>query len=306
MNKELALQREISTKGEKRFRAFSYAFLIALTVISLAPFLLIVIASFTDESTLINNGYSFLPEKFSLGAYQYMLGQSSSILHAYFISFSVTIVGTLVSVILTSMLAYPMSRRDFPFRSPLAFFVFFTMLFNGGVVPAYIMWSRIFHLQNTIFALILPNYLVTAFNVFLMRNYYKSNIPVEMIEAARIDGASEMSIFTRIMLPLSIPAIATVGTFTALVYWNDWTNSLYYIRDANLYSIQYYLIALMENIRMIASGNASITSGALSTQLPSVSIRMALAVVGTLPIMVAFPFFQKYFIKGAVVGAVKG
>ncbi len=306
MTNQINKSRVAVVRGEKSFSFISHLILIFLSIITICPFLLIIIASVTDENTLLSTGYSFFPNVLSLNAYEYLWGQAKSIFNAYKISFLVTIIGTAGSILITTMIAYPISRKDFKYRNIFSFFVFFTMLFNGGVVPAYIMWSRFFHLQNTIWALILPNYFATAFNVLLMKNYYANNIPGEMIEAAQIDGASEYTIFRKIMLPLSIPSIATIGIFTALIYWNDWTNSLYFIREAKLYSIQYYLIALMQNIKMLASGNTSITSGALSAQMPTVSIRMALAVIGTLPIMIAFPFFQKFFVKGVVVGAVKG
>ena len=265
-----------------------------------------LVASFTDETYLIQNGYSFFPSKLSGNAYLYLFGQSSSVLRAYAVSIIVTIAGIVFGVVLTTMLAYPLSRKDFKYRNVLTFLVFFTMLFNGGVVPAYIMWSKYFHITNTIFALIVPNYLVTAFNVLLVRSYYSNNIPPALIEASQIDGASEITIFFHIMLPLSIPVVATVGLFTGLVYWNDWINGLYYITDPKLYSIQYYLITIMQNIQFLQSGNANAAVNAGTIQMPSTAIRMALAVIGMIPIMIIFPFFQKYFTKGVVIGAVKG
>lgn len=297
---------EISTPGEKTFRIVSYSLLTLLAVAAVLPFILMLVASFTDETFLVKNGYTFFPSKLSLDAYHYMAGQAGPILRAYGVSIFVTVVGTALSIVITPMLAYPLSRKDFKMRNVLSFLIFFTMLFSGGVVPSYMMWSQIFHIQNTLAALILPNYLVTAFNVFLVRNYYTNNVPPALIESAQIDGASEMRIFVRIMLPLSIPVVATVGLFTGLIYWNDWINGLYYITDAKLYSIQYYLIVLMQNIQFLASGNANAAIGAGAIQMPSTSIRMALAVIGVLPIVIIFPFFQKYFIKGVVIGAVKG
>ena len=298
--------KEISTAGEKTFRTVSYVLIALVSILTLLPFVLMLIASFTDENFLVQNGYSFFPSKLSGNAYLYLLGQSPTVLRAYGVSFIVTVAGTALGIVLTSMLAYPLSRKDFKYRNIMSFLVFFTMLFSGGVVPAYIMWSKMFHITNTILALIIPNYLVTAFNVFLMRSYYTNNIPPALVEAAQIDGASEMTVFFRIMLPLSIPVVATVGLFTGLVYWNDWINGLYYITEPKLYSIQYYLIVLMQNIQFLQSGNANAAVNAGTIQLPSTAIRMALAVIGMLPIMVIFPFFQKYFIKGVVIGAVKG
>lgn len=168
------------------------------------------------------------------------------------------------------------------------------------------MWTRIFHIKNTILALVLPNYLMNAFNVFLMTNYYRNNIPGALIESAQIDGAKELKIFFRIILPLSVPAIATIGIFTGLAYWNDWINGLYYITQPQLFGIQNLLVRMMDNIQFLKSGAAGSALGSGAVQLPSNSVRMALAVIGVLPIVIIFPFMQKYFIKGVVVGAVKG
>ena len=198
-----------------------------------------------------------------------------------------------------------MSRKSFKYRNALAFFVFFTMLFNGGVVASYIMWARFFHIKDTLLALILPNYLVTAFNVILVRNYYQNNIPDSLIESAQLDGAGEGTIFFKIMLPLAVPTVATISLFTGLTYWNDWINGLYFINDTKLFGIQNFLIRIMNNIQALKSTAA--TSGvAITVELPSSSVRMALAVIGILPILVIFPFVQKYLIRGVVVGAVKG
>ena len=202
------------------------------------------------------------------------------------------------------MLAYPMSRKAFKYRNFLSFFVFFTMLFNGGIVPAYIMWTKIFHIKNTIWALIIPNYLVNAFNVILVKNYYQNNIPDALIESAQIDGASELTIFFKIMLPLAIPTVATISLFTGLAYWNDWTNGLYYISDQKFYSIQMLLMNIMNNIMALRSNVDLVGTGAVD--LPGTSIRMAMAVIGILPILIIYPLVQKYLVRGVVVGAVKG
>ncbi len=294
------------TNDVKNFRIFASVILTVVTVITLLPILLIVIASFTDETTLLAQGYSFFPSKFSTDAYYYMVRQGGTILRAYGITILVTTVGTCGSLILTTALAYPMSRRDFRFRGALSFFVFFTMLFNGGVVSAYIMWTRIFSIRNTLAALIVPNYLMTAFNVFLVRNYYENSIPGALIESAQIDGATELTVFFRIMVPLAVPTIATVSLFTGLAYWNDWTNGLYYISDTSLYGIQNLLIRIMDNIQFLKSSSNAALLGTQSVDLPGTSVRMALAVVGILPILIIFPFVQKYFVKGVVLGAVKG
>ena len=290
----------------KSFNRASTIILTVLVIVAMLPILLIVVASFSSETSLIRNGYSFWPESWSLDAYYYMVKQGVMITRAYGVSFFVTIVGTALSVFLTTMLAYPMSRKSFKYRNVLAFFVFFTMLFNGGIVPSYIMWTKFFHIKDTIWALIIPNYLVTAFNVILVKNYYQNSIPDALIEAAEIDGASELTIFWKIVFPLSTPVIATISLFTALKYWNDWVNALYYITKPQLYGIQNLLLRIMDNIQFLKSGGAGEIAGAAMVDLPGTSVRMAMAVVGILPIILIYPFVQKYFIKGVVVGAVKG
>ncbi len=290
----------------KRFRLFCTIVLTILAVIALLPILLIVIASVTDEKALLANGYTFFPAKLSTDSYYYMVRQGSMIVRSYGITILTTVVGTAAGVLFTTMLAYPMARSSFRYRNVLSFFVFFTMLFNGGVVASYIMWSRIISIRNTIWALIVPNYLVTAFNVFLVRNYYATGIPEALIESAQIDGGNEFIIFLRIMLPLSIPVIATVALFSGLAYWNDWVNGLYYITDPTLFGIQNLLIRIMNNIQFLKSSSNAALLGTQAVDLPGTSVRMAMAVIGMLPVVIIFPFVQKYFIKGVVLGAVKG
>ena len=290
----------------KTFNRVATILLTVLVIITLLPILLIVIASFTEEQTLIRDGYTFFPKNFSLDAYYYMVKQGAVIVRAYGVSIFVTVVGTCLSVLLTTMLAYPMSRKSFKFRNALAFFVFFTMLFNGGIVPSYIMWTKFLHIKDTIWALIIPNYLVTAFNVILVKNFYQNSIPDSLVEAAQIDGASEFTIFRKIMFPLAVPTVATISLFTGICYWNDWTNGLYYISDEKLYSIQLLLMKIMNNIQALRSNSTAALLGTGTVDLPGTSIRMAMAVIGILPILLIYPFVQKYLVKGVVVGAVKG
>ena len=287
----------------KRFNTAATIILTVLVIITLLPLALIVISSFTKESALIRNGYSFWPQEWSLDAYYYMIKQGAVILRSYGISVFVTVVGTAASVILTTMLAYPMSRKSFKYHHALSFFVFFTMLFNGGLVPGYMMWTQMFHIKNTIFALIVPGLLLNAFNVIMMRTYFTTNIPEEVLEAARIDGGGELYILTKVVLPMSKPIIVTLLLLIGLSYWNDWLNGLYYVNRDNLYSIQVLLKKMMDDIEMIKKASAA---GASTMKMPSISIRMAVAVMGALPIMCVYPFFQKYFVKGIVIGAVKG
>ena len=290
----------------KSFNRVSTVVLTLLVILAMLPIILIVIASFSGEDALIRDGYTYFPAEWSLDSYYYMVTQGVMILRAYGVSFFVTFFGTALSVLLTTMLAYPMARKSFRGRNVLAFFVFFTMLFNGGIVPSYIMWTQIFGIKDTIWALIIPNYLVTAFNVILVKNYYQNSVPDSLIEAAQLDGASELKIFFRVMLPLSKPTVATIGLFTGITYWNDWTNGLYYINNEKLYSIQQLLMKIMDNIQALRSNSTASLLGTGAVDLPGTSIRMAMAVIGILPILFIYPFVQKYLIKGVVVGAVKG
>ncbi|MEE3471315.1 MAG: carbohydrate ABC transporter permease [Butyrivibrio sp.] len=300
------MKKKLMASDTKIFKIVSTIILGLLALVALLPIILIVIASFTDETTLLRNGYSFFPEMWSADAYVYMIQQGSTIFRAYGISILVTIIGTVVSVLITTMIAYPMSRRNFKYKNALAFFVFFTMLFNGGVVPSYMMWTQVFQIKNTLWALIIPNYLCGAFNIFLVRNYYANSIPEALIESAQIDGASELTIFFKIIFPLAVPTVATISLFTALIYWNDWVNALYYIQKPQYYGIQNLLIRIMNNIQYLKSGAASVAVGTGAISLPSNAVRMSMAVIGILPIVVIYPFVQKYFVKGVVVGAVKG
>ena len=290
----------------KSFNRVSTVVLTLLVILAMLPIILIVIASFSGEDALIRDGYTYFPAEWSLDSYYYMVKQGVMILRAYGVSFFVTFFGTALSVLLTTMLAYPMARKSFRGRNVLAFFVFFTMLFNGGIVPSYIMWTQIFGIKDTIWALIIPNYLVTAFNVILVKNYYQNSVPDSLIEAAQLDGASELKIFFRVLLPLSKPTVAAIGLFTGITYWNDWTNGLYYINNEKLYSIQQLLMKIMDNIQALRSNSTASLLGTGAVDLPGTSIRMAMAVIGILPILFIYPFVQKYLIKGVVVGAVKG
>lgn len=273
--------------------------------LALAPFVLLIIASFTDETVALENGFSYFPAKWSTFAYNYIIQQWEMLGRAYLMTIVVTAIGTAVGLVMTALLAYMLSQRDLPGRRFLNLYVVFTMLFNGGLVPTYIMYVRTFHIKDTIFALIIPNLLLNAFLVMLTRNYFENNIPRELYEAARIDGASEFKNFTTIALPLSVPILTTVGLMMGIAYWNDWQNGLYYLNDQgkNLYTIQNILNNINQNIVFLAS-NATV--GVNLADLPTTTVRMAIAVVGILPVLILYPFFQKYFARGLVAGAVKG
>ena len=288
----------------KTFNRIATFLLSVIVIITILPIILLVLASVSEEASLLQYGYSFFPKKFSLDAYYYMIRQGALISRAYGVSLLVTVAGTALSLMITTTLAYPMSRKNFRFRGVLSFFVFFTMLFNGGIVPSYIMWTRFFHIKNTLWALIVPNYLVSAFNVILVKNFYQNNIPDALIEASQIDGASESRIFYSVMLPLAKPVIATICLFAGLCYWNDWTNGLYYVDNEKLYSIQLLLMKIMNNIQALKMNSSLLGAGAV--ELPGTSVRMAIAFIGILPILLVYPFIQKHLVEGVVIGAVKG
>jgi len=291
---------------DRGFQIFGNILMVLLSVCAVAPFILLIMSSLTEEQTLITNGYSFFPAKFSTYAYEYLLRKTGSVVRGYGISIFITAVGTLCNILITTLYAYPLSRRELPGRSFFAFYLFFTMLFSGGLVPAYLMWTQTFHIRNTIFALLIPGLLMSAFNVIMMRTYFTSNIPDSVVEAARVDGASEFKILFGIVLPMALPILATIALLVGLGYWNDWMNGLYYVNDDRLYSIQVLLMNIQRNLDQLRQ-NAQQGGGNINTgDLPSTSVRMALTVLGVLPIMVVYPFVQKYFVKGIAIGAVKG
>lgn len=293
--------------NNKFFKYGANFLMILLSAACLIPFLLLGISSITDEAALMQNGYSFFPEAISFKAYTYLFTSSATILHAYLITIFVTASGTTINLLLTILLAYPLSRKDLPHRNIFAFIIFFTMLFNGGLVPTYIMWTQLFHIKNTIWALIVPQFMLNAFYVIMMRTYFSSNIPFEIIEAAKIDGAKEMRILFTVIMPMSKPILATVALMVGLMYWNDWTNGLYFLTNQKLFSIQNILNRMVQDAQFLSTNaSAAGTAGDLVKNLPSISMKMAIAVVGALPVMVVYPFFQKYFVKGITVGAVKG
>lgn len=291
----------IKTKQEKAFEVFASVVMICVMVIVIFPFLLLFISSITEENTLLINGYSIFPEKLSFDAYKYIWNSRDVIFRAYGITVCVTVIGTLAHVAIVAMAAYPLSLRNLPGRSFFSFAILFTMLFNGGLVPTYMIYTMVFHIKNTYWALLVPNLLFSSFNCIIVRTYLQSNVPSELYESAKIDGASEFQIFRRIVLPLGKPIFVTVGVFSGLNYWNDWTNGLYYISDQSKYSIQQVLNVMVKNIEYLTKyGRGAVSS------VPSISLRMAIAFAAMLPILILYPFLTKYFEKGIAVGAVKG
>lgn len=285
---------------------FMHLFMIILTLCCVLPFLLMVSASFTEEATLAKNGYQFIPEVFSLETYQYLIKSASTILRGYGMTILVTVIGTLANLSLTILFAYPLSRKDLPYRGFLSFFLFFTMLFNGGLVPTYMMYANTFHIKNTIWALIVPGLMMNAFYVIMMRSFFTASIPDSLIEAAKLDGASEFKVLSKVIVPLSKPMIVTLVLMVGLNYWNDWMNGLYYVNDQNLYTVQMILNNMINNIEFLSKNASLFGAGAGAVKMPTVGIRMGIAVIAVLPVMVIYPFLQKYFVKGIVIGGVKG
>ena len=284
------------SKDQKIFNLISHTVMIFVTVMAVLPFVLVFLSSVTEENTLVLNGYSFFPEKFSLYAYEYIVMKGKKIFRAYAVTLFVTVVGTSINVMISAMLAYPLSLKDLPGKRIFTFYVVFTLLFNGGLVPTYLMYTSAFNVKNTIFALIVPNLLMHTMNVLLMRTYYSTSIPTELFEASEIDGASQFKIFGSIILPLGKPIAVTMALFSGLSYWNDWTNGLYYLTGYDgekLYSIQNFLNKVVTDIQYLNSSQVGSNSDILA-KLPTVSVRMAIAVVAMIPILMLFPLVQSF------------
>ncbi|WP_123039615.1 carbohydrate ABC transporter permease [Cohnella candidum] len=285
----------------------SHIILAVFCILCIIPFVLLVSASLSSEDSILQNGYAFLPKVFSLDAYEYLTGNMSVIGRAYGITVIVTAIGTAVSLLMTAMLGYGLSRKEIPGYKLYTFLVFFTLLFNGGLVPTYLVYTQMFDVKNTLWALLIPGLLMNGFNVLLARSFFINTIPGPVLESAKIDGAGEYRIFFQMVLPLSLPIMATIGLFTGIMYWNDWNNGLIYITDQKLYSIQILLNQIMQNIEALKTASSAYgDASANAAELPGETARMAIAVIGVLPIMIAYPFFQRFFVKGIAGGAVKG
>lgn len=299
----------MAKKKISAYQITAHVTMMAVTLLVILPFLLLLMSSLTDESVLMQNGYSFLPAKFSLEAYTYIFRSGEKILRAYGMTVGITVIGTLTHVALAALFAYPLALKNLPGRRVITFFVFFTMLFSGGLVPSYIMWTNYLGVKDTVWGLLLPGLLMNSMNILLIRTYFQTSIPDTLFEAAQIDGATQTRVFTSIVLPLGKPILITIGTFAGLGYWNDWTNGLYYIsRHKELYTIQNLLNEMVSDVQYLASNSQGAGSN-LSAELlriPSTSIQMAIAFVAILPIIIAFPFLQKFYSKGIALGAVKG
>jgi len=271
----------------------------------LLPLFFVVVISLTDENALATYGYRLWPKVWSFAGYRYLATMGGELLRSLGVSILVTVVGTLINSTFTSTYAYAISRNTFKYRRFFTVFCLVTMLFSPGMVANYIVVTNMLHLKDTIWALILPM-AVSPFNIIVMRTFFKRQVSESIIESARIDGASEMRIFTQIVIPLAVPGIATISLFAALGYWNDWFNALLYIQSDNLVPLQYLLMKIQSNIEMLSqnAGAGSQFGGSLLA-IPKEATRMAMVVIATLPIAVSYPFFQKYFVRGLTIGGVK-
>ena len=284
---------------------FLNLFFILGSFICIAPIILVIIVSFTDEMEILKSGYSFFPQAFSLKAYKYIAASGQTIWRAYGVSLLTTVFGTLLSLLITCMYAYPLARNGFKYKTFFSFIAYFTMIFGGGLIPWYMVYTHIFKIKDSILIMIFP-YLLNAWYALIMRTFYKTTIHESIIESAKIDGAGEFRIFFTIVLPLCRAGLATIGLFCTLNYWNDWYLPLIFVNDPKKYNIQYLMYQYLLSIQFLSSSSSFSQSSLAFRDLPSESARMAVAVLSIGPIIFAYPFFQKYFVKGLTIGAVKG
>lgn len=297
------IKKKAKIKQEKSLAIVSYTIVTLFAIFCLVPFWMLIVASITDELSIMQHGYTLFPKEISFEAYKLIL-ETNRIPQAYQVSIFVTVVGTTLAMLITSMCAYAISVETLKYRNVLSFFIYFTMLFSGGLVPTYMLITRYLKLTNNIWVLIVPG-LCSPWNLFLLRNFFKE-IPASFAESAKLDGASDLRILASIILPVSLPAIASVSLFYALSFWNEWFRALLYITDRQIYPLQYLVREIMRNIDFmneLAAQTGVVTSGYVT---PSYSARMATAVVTIGPIILLYPFLQKYFVKGLMVGGVKG
>lgn len=284
----------------------AYTFCSIIALMCLVPFVMILSASFSSEAAISANGFSILPQDFSMEAYKNVFKEPMVIVRAYATTILLTVSGTAIGLLIQTMTAYVLSRKDFEWRNGFSFFFYFTTLFSGGLVPTYVLYTQTLNLKDNYLALLLP-LVFSVYNLLIMKSYI-SGIPDTLIDAAKMDGCGEFKTLFRIIMPLIKPALATVGLFIALAYWNDWYNAMLYIKNEDMYPLQYFLYQKVNNIeaykKMIAS-NASASAVSAMT-LPTQTLKMALTVVVTGPIILAFPLVQKYFVQGITIGAVKG
>lgn len=271
------------------------------------PFLFVIIISFSSQESIRAIGFSFLPVSWSTEAYSYIARLGDQLWRSYFNSFLITVVGTALTILLTMLYSYALYRQDFKYRRFFTFFCFFTMIFGGGLAPTYVMCKTVLGLSDSYAAMIVPM-LLNPFNLIIMRTFFQSSIPGELIDAAAIDGSGEYHTLFRIVVPVSKPGIATVGLLSALAYWNEWFIPMLYVRDAKYVPLQYLLQQMQAKVDFLVKNSAMIGAEAANIMgdLPKDSLRMALVVLIVIPIACAYPFFQRYIISGLTIGSVKG
>lgn len=295
-------------RADRRARARAAAILALVCALWIVPMVVLFSASISSNDAVLREGYGFLPRQVDFSAYEYLFSKSGSIVHALGVSFAVMAAGTAASTLLAAFLAYPLSRPGLRGRALVLGLILFTMLFNGGLVPTYMIYTQVIDLRDSFAALIVPNLLLSGFQVILMRTYFMKSIPASILEAAEIDGASPMRVFFQVVLPLSLPIFATVGFLQASVYWNDWFNAMLYINDADLMGLQAVLNQMLTNLNFLSSLSQNAISGALggaAASPPTATIRMAMAVLGILPSLILFPIAQKYLVQGLTLGGTK-
>ena len=281
------------------------ALFVLLALVCVLPVLFVIIISFTSEASIGQYGYSFFPKEFSLSSYRYVWNMRDIVGRSFFNSIGITIVGTCIGVILTSTMGYALSRKTYKFRGFFTYYIFIPMLFHGGTLSSYVVNTQILGLKDTYWALILP-IACSSFYTIIMRTFFTTTVPDEMIESGKIDGASQLRIFVQLVLPICLPAIATIALFLTFAYWNEWYLASIYISTnrADLLPLQYVLVSIEEKIQFLLNNAGNI--GADTQDVPSETMRMAIVVIAVVPIMFSYPFFQKYYISGLTVGAVKG
>ena len=284
---------------------FNVMFVI-LSIICVFPFILVLMISVSSEESIRNIGYALIPQSFSSAAYEFLWNERDMILQSLFVSIEVTVIGTVLGVVLTTTMGYVLSRPQFKLRGFLQWVVFIPMIFTGGMVANYVVTSNILHLNDTLWCLVLP-LAVSSWNVTISKTFFRQTIPDSIIESAKIDGASQLTIFARIVVPISKPVFATVALFLTFGYWNDWLQAALYISKDSLRALQPLLQTMMGQLDYLANNpTAGLSLQQYRNQMPSESVRMAIATIIVVPIACAYPFFQKYFISGLTVGAVKG
>jgi putative aldouronate transport system permease protein len=281
--------------------------LIAFCLLCIVPFIFVVIISFTSQESIRSIGYSFTPTSYSLEAYNYVLKLGDQLWRSYFNSFFITAFGTFLTMLMTILYSYALFRKDFKFRGFFTFWAFFTMLFGGGLAPTYVVCKTVLGLSDSYAAIIVPM-LLNPFNIIVMRTFFQSSIPEELIDAASIDGAGEYTTLFRIIIPISKPGIATVGLLSALAYWNEWFIPMLYVRNVKYYPLQYLLMQMQTKVDFLVKNSSMIGAEAskIVSDLPSDALRMALVVLIVIPIACAYPFFQRYIVSGLTIGSVKG